>query len=55
MTSDSVGTSNESNATAKRIEWTQLAHDGKERRCTMILMLSDDAGEKIPAEKRLVL
>lgn len=55
MTSDSIGTSNESNAAAGRIEWTQVAHDGKERRWMMILMLSADAGEKIQAEKRHVL
>lgn len=54
MTSDSVGTSNESNTAAGRIEWAQEAHDGKERRW-MMLMLRTDAGEEIQAEKRLVL
>lgn len=55
MTSDSVGTSNESNAGVGRTEWAQVAHDGKEKRWMMILMLSADTGEKIQTEKRLVL
>jgi hypothetical protein len=55
MTSDSVGTSNESNAATGQTKWTQVAHDGKESRWTMLMMSIIGAGEKIRAEKRLVL
>lgn len=46
MASDSIGTGNESNAIAGRSDWRQVAHDGKQTRGMVMLVLRTNAGEK---------